>query len=294
MRSSAADGIIARAMTDPRFSCISYSLRRTFDAGELDLDGYFALCRDLGMAALDPWGPHLSGLRDLSKSAFEGGEVELDDADTAYLDRVRDAAEAVGLPFGCVAPDGPTYVYDPDAANRDVCRRLAKRWIDAGGRLGVRQMRFDPGLFREANVPDDVMALILAGYRDLVDYGRGRGVEIVIENHWGCAAYPAVIEHILDRVDGLGYLFDSFNFAPGTQADGWRRLAGRATATHVKCLDWADDGEELTQHLGHAVRLVRDGGYAGIWGIESTPRDPSAVSEREGIERTMALIGRWL
>ena len=287
-----------RAVSEPHFSCISYSFRRDFDAGRLDLAGYFALCRDLGITALDPWGRHLAaGLRDAESPAFEtpDADVSLDKSDLAHLDRVRAMAAEVGLPFGCVAPDGPTYVYEPEPWKRDVTRRLAERWITIGGRLGVRQMRFDPGRFYDADVPDDVMRVVCDGYRHLVAHARPHGIEILIENHWGCAGYPAVVTAILDRVEGLGCLFDTFNFAQYQQAAGWLALAPRATATHVKATNWVagpDGWSDLTDHLAHAVRLLADSGYAGVWGIESTPQDGTA--ERDGVERTMDLIRRSL
>jgi sugar phosphate isomerase/epimerase len=283
-------------MSTPGFSTISYSLRRTFQAGEMDLDGYFAFCRELDFIALDPWGPHLTGLRELSKPAFEAkGEIDyaLNDADRAYLDDVKAKAEAVKLPFGCVAADSVTYLYEPEPWKRAVTRSLAKRWIEACGRLGVKQMRFDPGQFHQPEVPDDVFGVIVEGYEDLIDFARPHGIEILIENHWGCAGYPTVVERFLDAVEGLGCLFDTFNFALGTQGDGWRRLAPRAKAVHIKCKHWTDDGQELTTNLPQAIRLLRDHGYAGTWGIESIPADPD-VTERDGIRRTMDLVRRSL
>ena len=279
-------------MSDPAFSCISYSFRRDFEAGDMDLAGYFAFCREAGMAALDPWGQHLTGLRNLDAAAID---VSLNDEDKRYLDEVKVTAKGVGLPFGCVAPDGLTYIYEEEPQKRDVTRRLAERWIDVAGHLGVRQMRFDAGRFYDADVPEDVMRIICDGYRHLIDYARPRGVEILIENHWGCAGYPHVVSAILDRVDGLGCLFDTYNFAQYKQAEGWRTLIPRATACHIKALNWTQiggDWADLTDNLGHAVKMLRDAGYAGTWGIESSPAD--GTPERDGVLRTMDLVRRSL
>jgi sugar phosphate isomerase/epimerase len=285
-------------MADTRFSTISFSFRRDFKEGRLDMAGYVRLCKELGMAALDPWSAHLSDVQDRMKQAFTGerpgqSEVVLDVADESFLKEVKQMGDDADLPFGCIALDGPTYIYEPEDWKRPICRQLAKRWIDAVSLLDAKQVRIDPGQWHEPEVPDEVMQIIVEGYRDLVAYGADRGVEVLVENHWGCAAYPHVLVQILEQVDGLGLLFDTNNFARGKQAEGWLTLPKYAKATHVKCLHWTPDGEELTQHVGHAVRLLRDAGYDGVWGIESVPRD-EAVSEREGVERTMALVDRWL
>ncbi len=282
-------------MSTPRFACMSYSFLHTFRDDRMNLDGFLQWCADRGFEAADPWGEHLYPFRNLSSEAFQAkGDVDLalNDQDTAALDDAKALAARHRMALACCAPDQQTYIYDDEPWKRDLQRRLAKRWIDAGQRLGVSQMRFDPGLVYKEDVPHDVMAIILDGYRDLVGYAKERNIEILIENHWGCAGYPKVVEHILDHVDGLGLLFDTFNFAPGHQGDGWIRLAPRARALHVKCARWADDGEKLTQHIGHAVRLLVDSGYDGLWGIEAMTQDKD-ISEAECVLRTKALIEKW-
>jgi hypothetical protein len=42
-----------------RYSLCSYSLHRTFDAGQMDLFGYFRFCQEAGYTQLDPWNAHL-------------------------------------------------------------------------------------------------------------------------------------------------------------------------------------------------------------------------------------------
>ena len=64
-----------------------------------------------------------------------------------------------------------------------------------------------------------------------------------------------------------------------------------AKATHVKAIYWADDGEELSQHVGHAIQLLQRAGYAGTWGIESCPQE---VDEYEGVKLSKALIEKYV
>lgn len=281
----------------PEFSVISFSFRRTFSDGKMDLRSWMDACVDLGIRGLDPWGPHLVGLKDRAKPMFADPDrdppaVELDDEELAFLDQVRADAAERDLVFGCLAGDGPSYIYEPEAWKLPRTRKLAERWIDVAARLGCAQARLDPGQWHKPEVPDEVMQTIVDGYRHLVDYGKQRNVQVLIENHWGCAAYPSVLFDILDRVEGLGLLFDTFNWAFNTQPEGWLGSAPRADALHVKCMYWTEDGEDLAQHVGHAIQLLRNAGYTGMWGIESTPRD--GTSEIDGVRRTLDLIRRYL
>ena len=279
------------------YSVISFSFKQSFRDGRMDLFSWIDTCADLGIKGLDPWAAHFATLKDPAKQLFTGthpgqSEVVLDAEDNAFLDKIREHAERKGCVFGCLASDGPTYIYEPEAWKRPINRQLAERWIDAASRLGCRQIRIDPGQWHEPTVPDDVMRIIVDGYRHLIDYAGPRNVRVVVENHWGCSAYPSVLFDLLDRVPDLGLLHDTNNWAQGKQAEGWLKAAPRAEALHIKCRYWADDGEELSQHVGHAIRLLRQAGYKGMWGIESAPAD--GTDEIEGVKRTMRLIEKYL
>ncbi len=279
-----------------RYSICSFSFRKLLASGKQDIFQYIADCKELGCAALEPWSAHLAKIKQGDDVMYAGdnpgqADVSLDAEDDAFLDRVKAAADEAGLPFGCVATDGPVYIYEPQQWKREANRKLACRWIDAAGRLGAAQIRIDPGCWDETPA-DEVFDIIIAGYRDLVAYGSERGVEVLIENHWGCSNQPANLVRILEAVEGLGMLFDTNNWPKNKQAEGWRTCAKYARATHVKALYWADDGEELTQHIGHAIRLLRRAGYDGIWGIESMPLD-EGVDEFDGVRRSIELIRKY-
>jgi len=279
------------------FSVISFSFKLMFRDGQMDLFSWIDTCVELGIKGLDPWAAHFSKLKDPARQMFTGtnpgqSDVVLDAEDHAFLDEVRAYAEQRGRVFGCLAADGPSYVYEPEQWKRSLTRQLGERWIDAAARLGCRQIRIDPGQWHEPKIPEEVMRIISDGYKHLLDYAAERNVRVLVENHWGCSAYPEALFAILDAVPGLGLLHDTNNWAFGKQPEGWLRAADRAEALHVKCRYWADDGEELTQHIGHAVQLLQRAGYDGLWGIESSPAD--GTDEIEGVKRTMRLIRKYL
>jgi sugar phosphate isomerase/epimerase len=279
----------------PDISICSYSFHRLLAEGKQDIFQYIADCKELGCAELDPWSAHLAKLSSGQDAIYAGHnpgqtDLTLQTQDAEYLDRVKQAARDAGLPFGCIAADGPLYAWAPDEKTQADQHALARRWIDVAAHLEARFIRIDPGC-REQQPDDETLAAVAEGYRPLVAYAAEKDVRMLVENHWGCSNHPDSLLYLLDKVDGLGLLFDTNNWAKGQQGRGWRELAPYAVATHVKCLWWADDGEELTQHVGHALQLLQAAGYKGTWGIESVPRD---LDEHQGVKNTIALIRKYV
>jgi sugar phosphate isomerase/epimerase len=279
----------------PRFSICSYSFHRLLAEGKQDIFQYIADCKHLGCSELEPWSAHLAKLSKGQDAIYAGHnpgqtDLTLQTQDTEYLDKVKQAADDAQLPFGCIAADGPLYAWAPDDKTRQAQHELARKWIDVAGHLQAKYIRIDPGCPDE-KPSRDVLEAVAEGYRALIDYAAKQNVAMLVENHWGCSNHPDNLLMLLNEVEGLGLLFDTNNWARGQQARGWRELAPYAKATHVKCLYWASDGEELTQHVGHALELLQEAGYQGPWGIESVPRE---IDEYQGVRNTMDLIRKYV
>lgn len=270
----------------------SFSFHRLLAAGKQDIFRFITDCKELGCTHLDPWNAHLAGVQDADTVKKAGGDPEhaqlLPSDDAAYLTKVKAAADAAGMPFGCIAVDG-AHIYEPTPEARAANRALAYRWLEIAARLGARQVRIDAG--GPAEMPDDVFAIIVEGYHDLVARGREKGLEIILENHWGPSLIPENVVKLVEAVDGLGLLFDTNNWAEGMRDRGWELCARYARATHVKTFAFDADGNEPSVDLPRAIRLLVDSGYTGCWGVESCPTDGD---EYEGARQTIALIKRTL
>jgi sugar phosphate isomerase/epimerase len=204
---------------------------------------------------------------------------------------VKKAGEAVGLPFGCIAVDG-AHIYEPTEEARQTNRARAYRWIDICQYLGASQVRIDTGS-REDNWPDDVFAIIVEGYNDVIPYAKKRGVEVLVENHWGPTKHATNVVKVLDAVPGLGLLLDTLNWAPETAEAAWPLVVKYARLTHIKSYAFDDQGNESTHDAPKFIRLLRDSGYQGTWGIESTPNE-GAAEEEASVIKTLVLIKRVL
>ena len=109
---------------------------------------------------------------------------------------------------------------------------MAYRWLDVAASLGASQMRIDSGGPDE--LTDEIFEIIVDGYNELIPRARASGVEILVENHWGPTKFPENTKRLLEAVDGLGLLFDTDNWAPGTHGTAWEMCAPYASLTHSR------------------------------------------------------------
>jgi sugar phosphate isomerase/epimerase len=256
----------------------------------MDIFSFFQFCKDFGCSHLDPWNRHMSFVTDEQAAALaaKNPKAAMEPPNAENIEALRREAAKVGLPFGCIAVDAG-HIYDADTAMSKENRRRRLAWIDVAGQLEAQCVRVDAG--GPEDMPEPIFHEIVAGYREAIDYARERGVQVLIENHWGPSNHPKNLVKLLEGIDGLGLLFDTNNWARGEQALGWKLCAKHAKATHVKGMYWADDGEELSQHVGHAIELLLETGYQGVWGIESEARE---VDDFDGVKLSKALIQKYV
>lgn len=267
----------------------SYSFHRQLAAGQQDMFGYIRDCQRLGATQLDPWNAHLAPLfqRDAAvRAAANLSAPALTSAEEQYLDQVKAAAQAAGLPFGCLAIDG-AHIYEETLAARLGNQAVAYHWLVAARRLGATQVRIDAG--GSAELPAEMLAIIAGGYHDVIARAGQAGIEVLIENHWGPSPIPENVIRILDAAPGLGLLFDTHNWSPGRQLDGWRMCARYARSTHFKTFSFDEQGSDPSVDLELAAHILLDSGYSGCWGVESVPLDGD---EYGAVEKTFALLRR--
>lgn len=268
----------------------SFSFHRLLAAGKMDVFQYIQACKDLGCTQLDPWNAHLSELKEGSAILHAGRNPSqshrLSAVDEAYIDRVKQAAEKAGLPFGTIAVDG-AHIYEPTEEARQENRARAYRWIDIAAKLGAKQVRIDAGGPEE--MPEDAFRIIVAGYRDLIARARPHGIEILFENHWGPSIVPENVVRLIEPIEGLGLLFDTRNWKAGRKEDARRLCAKYARATHVKTVNWDAQGNETGDDVPAAAQALLNAGYRGTWGIESVPADGDEIG---GASKTIDLLRR--
>jgi hypothetical protein len=274
-----------------RLSIGGYSFHQLFQEGQQDVFKYITDCKELGATQLDPWNAQLAPIRNADQVIQAGSDprnAQLTAQDDAYLAAVRRAADDAELPFGCIAVDG-AHIYDDDPAVREAHRVLADRWLDVAQILGAEQVRVDAG--GTADMPEEMFAIVVDGYRDLVARAAKKGIGVLLENHWGISVIPENVARLIDAVDGLGLLFDTNNWAPGLREHAWEVCAKYARSTHIKTFSFDEDGNDPSVDVSLAIRLLVEANYSGCWGIESCPTDGD---EYGAVRKTTALIRRAL
>ena len=262
----------------------SYSFHRLLAAGKQDIFRFIVDCKELGCSQLDPWNAHLELIKQGDATARPGASEHLSKAEERYLTKVKDAADAVEMPFGLIAVDG-AHVYEGEPQKRNENRARAYRWLDVARHLGARQIRIDSG--GPEVMTSEIFKVIEEGYQDLIERATRYNIEVVVENHLGPTLLPENILTLVQSIDGLGLLLDTQNWKPGKKAEGLRDCAKYATAVHVKTLKWDDQGNEIMTNPPAAIRSLQDAGYSGCWGIESCPEDGD---EYGAARRSVALL----
>ena len=272
-------------------SICSYSFHRLLEAGRQDVFQYIRDCQDLGCTQLDLWNGHLPSLLDdpaRSPSSFTLEYAHLSSDELDYLARIKASAEEAGLPFGCLAVDG-AHIYEASPEARQAQQIKAYRWLHIAGQLSVEQIRIDTGGSPE--MTDEMFEVIVAGYNDLIPRAGEKGMEVVMENHWGASRIPDNVVRILEAVPGLGLLFDTGNWPEELRDTGWELGAHFARATHLKTYAFDAGGNETTVDIPRAMRTLQAAGYQGSWGIESCPRQGDEI---EAAKKSVALVRRVL
>ena len=269
----------------------SYSFHRMLETGQQDVFQYISDCQALGCTQLDLWNGHVPSLLDdeaRSPSSFTMEDAQLSAGELEYLARIKEAADRAGLPFGCLAVDG-AHIYESSPEARQAQQIKAYRWLNIAKQLSVQQIRIDSG--GPTEMPEDVFDIIVTGYNDLIQRAGEKGIELVMENHWGASRIPANVVRILEAVPGLGLLFDTGNWPEEMRETGWTQCARYARATHLKTFAFDAEGDETTVDIPRAIRILQEAGYQGSWGIESCPREGD---EYEAAKRSIALVRRVL
>jgi sugar phosphate isomerase/epimerase len=272
-------------------SICSYSFHRMLETGQQDVFQYISDCHALGCTQLDLWNGHLPSLLDdeaRSPSSFTPEYAQLSPAEVDYLAQIKAAADRAGLPFGCLAVDG-AHIYEASPEARRAQQIKADRWLNIAEQLSVQQIRIDSGGTSE--MPEDMLEVIVAGYKDLIPRAGEKGMELVMENHWGASRIPENVVRILEAVPGLGLLFDTGNWPDDMRETGWTRCARYARATHLKTFAFDAEGNETTVDIPRAMRILQETGYQGSWGIESVPREGDEI---EAAKKSVVLVRRVL
>jgi L-ribulose-5-phosphate 3-epimerase len=220
-----------------------------------------------------------------------------------YLRELKRNGESHGVTFVRIMVDNEGDMAAVDKAERMESAIAHRKWVDIAHYLGCRDircnMRGGPADWKQDK---DLVNRAAESFRDLLDYAKGSGLDILIENHGGASSDADVLVAVMKAVKDprFGILPDFGNMNRGDDRyEVLRKLMPYARGVSVKA-SWSEDGTHPRWDLEKMIGICREFGYRGFWGIESsfgrTNRDmaPDQIWQNEvrGVELTRAVIER--
>ena len=257
-----------------QLSLAAWSMHRMFFNKEVDQVGMVQQCADLGF------------------SGFEMVNTFFPSPQYAYLRRLRSESEERGVRLLLIMCDLEGDMAATDRTEHFQAAANHHKWVDIATVLGCHSIRCN--VRGDESDPAAMRQRAAESFRALLEYAKGSGLRILIENHGGLSSDPDWLVSLIELVGDphLGTLPDFGNFPEGT--DRYRaieKMMPRAGAVSAKCYDFGPDGNETAIDFARMLGIVKAGGYSGHIGIEY---EGKRLGEREGILAAKALLERLL
>jgi len=210
--------------------------------------------------------------------------------DMGYLKDLKSRAEGEGVTMGLIMLDTNGPLGTPHQKARDKAVEKTFEWIDAAAFLGCKTIRVNA---RGSEDPDELRQWIVDSGVRLADYAAERSINVTIENHGGPSSDPAWLVSVMQQVNkpNFGTLPDFGNFPDGVNRyDAVEAFMPFAKAVSAKASGFTPEGLVAETDYVRMMRIVRDGGYTGYVGVETSPE--RAEDEPQAIHITRDLLLR--
>lgn len=225
---------------------------------------------------------------------FEFVNTHFESTAPSYLNDLKAAlrkvhGRVVNIPVDYPADWRGKGLCDPDDAQwrKEIDER--KKWIDVAAELGAQSIRPNPGGTEQMTD----LGRPVAAYRELGEYGKSKGVKVLIENHGKVAAKAENIVTIVRGAgaDWVGTLPDFGNFPEAERYRGLELMFQYApTVCHARGLTFNERGEETGFDFRRCVKLAEAAGFRGVYSAEfAGPGDPY-----EAIQKIIDQLRKYL
>jgi sugar phosphate isomerase/epimerase len=233
--------------------------------------------------------------------------------DADDVGRLGTALADSGMDLVNIAIDsGDLLASDRAARHRDI--ETHKRWISRFAALGSRFVRVNAGSPLSQRSLSTVPESLVDALSELGEFANANGTRLLVENHGGPSSEPVWMERLLTLAGhelvglllvigncsalapvamattfGGGFDQSSLDLEPAYAAI--EKLSGRAELVHLKA-HAVDEHQIGPLDLGRAIRILRDGGYAGVYTVEyeGVGGDPWAKTRRVAEAARSALV----
>ena len=203
-------------------------------------------------------------------------------SDRKYLGELKARGRDEGVQLGLIMLDTNGPLGAADRRERDRAVDKTKTWMDAARFLGCHTIRVNA---RGPGPAEALQERIAESCARLADHDPD--LNVTIENHGGWSSDPDWLISVMRAVNrsNFGTLPDFGNFPNEiNRYHAVEMLLPFAKAVSAKATRFSDDGRVVDTDFPRMMRLVRDAGYRGHVGVESSA--PSADEEPRAILRT--------
>lgn len=221
---------------------------------------------------------------------FECVNMHFESQEPQYLAAVRKAVDAVrGTIHNMPCDIRNTNLSDDDESGRQRSVAAVKTWIDSAVAVGSPSIRCNTGRSKDpANIEPTVRS-----YRELSEYGAGKKVRVIIENHGGLSSSAEAILKLIRAVNhpNLGTLPDFGNFPTDEERyPGLELMFPLGRIAHAKIGRTNRQGEWVSLDVNRCVQIGERTGFKGIYSVEyEGPGDPF-----EGVTQSIAILKKAL
>lgn len=191
-----------------------------------------------------------------------------------YLQKLKKACTDADVQSTILMVDGEGATAAVDKAERKQAEIAHRKWIDTAHYLGCISVRCNMyGGPQDWKQDKDLTDRAAETFHGILDYAKGSELNIIVENHGRSSSDPDVLVSLVKKVNHpkFGLLCDLGNWNPGDD----RYANVRKTLPYAKGLSvkgMVGPNADPAFDLEKLVRTAVEGGYAGYWGIEVTPR----------------------
>ena len=254
-----------------KLSCNLYSFNDPLRKGEMSLEEVFKFCSDIGFAAVDPTGYYFPGYP----------AVPTDE----YVYEIKKKAFLLGLDISGTGVR--TDFSNPDATKRAADVELVRQWVEVAAKMDAPVLRVFAGKgIPEGHSEQEVMDWAVEGIRQCTEFGKAKGVMIVLQNHNELLKTVDQVLYIRKKIasDWLGINLDIGSLRAGDPYEEIAKLAPYAYTWQIKEKIYRN-GREEKPNLSRLMEIIQKSGYRGYIPIETLAGDP-----REQVPRFLAEV----
>jgi sugar phosphate isomerase/epimerase len=207
--------------------------------------------------------------------------------DKGYLTDLKKRCDDLAVKSVLIMIDGEGHLGEADKAKRQQVIDNHKKWVEAAEFLGCHSIRVNA--HGVGKTDEEKAANTTKGLRSLSEFGKGHGINVIVENHGGLSSNGKWLAGVLKNVglDNCGSLPDFGNFGSYDRYMGIKELMPFAKGVSAKSHDFDAGGNETRTDYVKALKLVLDAGYRGYVGVEY---EGGKIGEAEGIIATKKLL----